>query len=235
LANLSCGCLALLLVLGNGDNLHYAGLLVIMGAIFDFFDGFAARLLKISSPVGKELDSLADVVTFGLVPAFIARDLFLHTDVATQYPMLSYFPLIIALFSALRLAKFNVDDRQTNGFIGVPTPANSLFWISLPLVAYFEQVPHPFWINSLLENGWLILIMTMITSLLLISEISLIALKFNGFGWVGNEPKYVLIIASTLLFSIFQFSAMPLVLMLYILISLFFNRQKKRLTMGSWG
>ncbi len=220
LANLSCGILALMFILGPEINLPAACFLVIVGAIFDFFDGFAARLLKISSPVGKELDSLADMVTFGLVPAFIARSLFLQTELAQEFPMLAYFPLIIALFSALRLAKFNVDERQSTGFIGMPTPANSLFWISLPLVMEFQELPYPFWIAGLIENGWVILIMSAVTSLLLISEIPLIALKFKGFGWKGNEPKFVLILGSVLLLAVFQFSAMPLVLALYIILSL---------------
>ncbi len=227
LANLSCGCLAILLILQPQPNLYLACLLVVLGAIFDFFDGFAARLLGVSSPVGKELDSLADVVTFGLVPAFIARSLFLQTELANTYPLLAYLPLVIALFSALRLAKFNVDTRQTHGFIGMPTPANALLWISFPLVMEFQPDSYPFWIAPFITNGWAILVLVLVSSLLLISELPLIALKFKGFSWAGNESKFILIVGSVVLAAIFHFAAMPIILLLYLVLSMTFQSKNK--------
>lgn len=222
LANALCGCLAIIFILADQPDLYLASLLVLLGAVLDFFDGFAARLLNISSPVGKELDSLADVITFGLVPALIARHLFLQTELATSYPLLGYFPLIIALFSALRLAKFNVDTRQSTGFIGMPTPANTLLWIAFPLTLATANAPFPIWIEPFISSGLAILLLCVISSVLLISELPLLALKFNGFGWKGNESKYILIAGSLALLAVFLFAALPLILLLYLLISAVF-------------
>ncbi|MES2630027.1 MAG: CDP-diacylglycerol--serine O-phosphatidyltransferase [Bacteroidota bacterium] len=225
MGNALCGCLAITFILGDQPDLFTASLLVLAGAVLDFFDGFAARLLKISSPLGGELDSLADVITFGLVPAFIARHLLLQTELAQTYPLIGYFPLIIALFSALRLAKFNVDTRQSLGFIGLPTPANTLLWIAFPLTVATTSAPNPFWIAPFISNGYAIMVLAVISSFLLISEIPLIALKFKGFGWKGNESKFVLVAGSVVLGAIFQFAALPLILVLYVGLSVVFNNK----------
>ena len=131
-ANLLCGCLAITQIAES--NLLIASLLVLLGAFFDFFDGLAARVLKVGSELGAQLDSLADMITFGLVPAYLAFEWLNQLD----YSILNYSAFLIAIFSAVRLAKFNIDDRQSTSFIGVPTPANALFWISIPLI--FWQV-----------------------------------------------------------------------------------------------
>ena len=125
-ANLFCGCLAITQIAEG--NFTIASLLVLLGAFFDFFDGLAARALKVGSPLGAQLDSLADMVTFGLVPAYLAFELLNNLD----YSILNCSAFLIAIFSAVRLAKFNIDDRQSTSFIGVPTPANALFWIGIP-------------------------------------------------------------------------------------------------------
>ncbi len=226
LANALCGCLAITFILAPEPDLFLASLLVLLGALLDFFDGFAARLLKIGGPLGAELDSLADVISFGLVPAFIARHLFLGTELAQEFPWMAYLPLIIALFSALRLAKFNVDTRQAMGFIGLPTPANTLLWIAFPLTLATADT-HPIWIEPFITNGYAILILCAVSSLMLISEIPLIALKFKGFGWKGNEPKFILVGGSLVLFGIFLFAALPLILLLYIGLSLFFKDKQE--------
>ena len=226
LANASCGCIALTFILSPEPDLFGASLLVLLGALLDFFDGFAARMLKISGPLGAELDSLADVITFGLVPAFIARHLFLHTALGTEYHLLSYLPLAIALFSALRLAKFNVDTRQAMGFIGLPTPANTLLWIAFPLTMATADAPYPLWIAPFIENGYAILVLCAVSCFMLISEIPLIALKLKGFGWKGNEPKFILILGAAVLAAIFQVAALTLILLLYVVLSLFAPKAK---------
>lgn len=219
LCNLFCGCLAIAKVTGEDHNLFYASLFVIAGAIFDFLDGFAARLLRVTSSIGKELDSLADMVTFGLVPAMIAQKLLIDTGYFYTKSYLWYVPLIIALFSALRLAKFNVDTRQTHGFIGMPTPANALLWISFPLVNATSGGHLPFWIAPFLTNGYAILALSVLTAFLLVSNIPMIAIKFKHFKWLGNRPRYSLIIISLVLLPIFRFAAIPIILLLYIFLS----------------
>lgn len=227
LANAGCGCLALTFILNDHPDLFAASMLVLLGALLDFFDGFAARLLKIGGPLGAELDSLADLITFGLVPAFIARHLFLQTALGTEYHLLSYAPLVIALFSALRLAKFNVDTRQALGFIGLPTPANTLLWISFPLTIATMDAPYPLWIAPFVENGYAILVLSAVSCFMLISEIPLIALKFKGFGWKGNEAKFILVLGSAVLFSIFRYAALPLIMVLYVGLSLAMPKAKE--------
>jgi CDP-diacylglycerol--serine O-phosphatidyltransferase len=163
---------------------------IIIGATFDFFDGMSARLLKVSSPIGKELDSLADDVTFGVAPSTILFSQLIVMDfpeslsgIADYLPFAAY---IMAAFSALRLAKFNLDERQTMGFIGLPTPANALFWGSL-IVGLNNWLCNVSW-------GWLLLIvMMLISSWLLVSEIPMFALKFKHWGWKGNELRYCFI------------------------------------------
>lgn len=183
--NLISGCIATSFAFA-GQPL-WALLWIIIGAVFDFFDGMSARLLKVSSPIGKELDSLADDVTFGVAPStmifwylgVLEYPAFLQ-PVSTLIPFLAY---IMAAFSALRLAKFNLDTRQTTSFIGLPTPANALFWGSLIVIS-----------PSFIENsswGWLmILILAGVSSYLLICEMPMFALKFKQWGWKGNELKY---------------------------------------------
>ena len=160
---------------------------IIIGAVFDFFDGMSARLLHVSSPIGKELDSLADDVTFGVAPATIVfSQLFVMEYpefLEPLRPWLPYAAFIIAAFSALRLAKFNLDERQTTSFIGVPTPANALFWGSL-------VVSSPSWINSQSWSVFLILVLILCTSFLLVCELPLFALKFKQWSFKGNEVKY---------------------------------------------
>ncbi len=183
--NLISGCIATSYAFGG--NAEMALLWIIIGATFDFFDGMSARLLHVSSPIGKELDSLADDVTFGVAPATIV---FSHIYVMEfpaylepLRPWLPYAAFIIAAFSALRLAKFNLDERQTTSFIGVPTPANALFWGSL-------IVSSPSW---LVNNSWslyIILAMILTTSYLLVCEMPLFALKFKHWSFKGNEVKY---------------------------------------------
>ena len=183
--NLISGCIATSYAFGGSPKL--ALLWIIIGATFDFFDGMSARLLHVSSPIGKELDSLADDVTFGVAPATIVfSQLFVMNYPQALEPLRPYLPyaaFIIAAFSALRLAKFNLDERQTTSFIGVPTPANALFWGSL-------IVFDPFWLSCSIWSIWIVLALILITSYLLVCEMPLFALKFKQWSYKGNEIKY---------------------------------------------
>lgn len=192
--NLVSGCIAT--TCAYTGKIELALTWIIIGAIFDFFDGMSARLLHVSSPIGKELDSLADDVTFGVAPSTM---IYWQMSVM-EYPtflepyreFLPYFAFVMAAFSALRLAKFNLDERQTTSFIGLPTPANALFWGSLII---FKP---DFLIN---ENYSLVIIIAWIciSSYLLVSELPMFALKFKQWGWKGNEVKYCFAILSLVL------------------------------------
>lgn len=220
-ANLLCGCVGIVEVFHN-NMLLSCGLIVLAG-VFDFLDGFVARLLKVSSPIGKELDSLADVVTFGVLPAIIVYQLLMRSVpdlVDIWIPNLAF---LIAVCSALRLAKFNIDPRQSDSFIGVPTPANALLIASLPFIAHYYPVWEPIIVNT--TN---LLILTAVMSFLMVSELPLFALKFKSFGWWGNEIRYFFLIASLILLILLGVVAVPLVIGLYIATSAVANLAKRK-------
>ena len=168
-------------------------LFIIIGAVFDFFDGMLARLLSVSGPMGKELDSLADDITFGFAPSAIVFSLLKEVD----YPefllpisdIVPYFAFIIAVFSALRLGKFNIDPRQSSSFIGLPTPANALFWGSLVVGGHDFLISHSF-------NALYLIILIIFMSWLLISEIPMFSLKFKSLSWKKNKISYIFLIIS---------------------------------------
>lgn len=232
LGNLLCGCFGIVFVF-QGE-LTYAAYLIFVAGILDFLDGFVARLLKQHSAIGKELDSLADMVTFGVLPAFIVARLisdtmhkdsflsnFVSSSVVSQisFHPLSYVAFILALFSALRLAKFNVDTRQSDSFIGVPTPANAFVVASFPLILEFNSNYDFIVYNNVFLIGY-----SLLMSYLLVSEIPLFALKFKNFSWVDNKIKYIFIILSVILLVVLQFLGIPLVIFLYIALSLINNK-----------
>lgn len=210
LANLLSGVLGIIWVL-DGQLLHGA-YFVLISAGFDFFDGFAARLLKVQSSLGKELDSLADVVSFGVLPGIL---LYALTKSHTDSAWLPYFTLIVPLLSAYRLAKFNLDTRQTDRFIGLPTPANALFLSTLPhLVLLWPSLAA--WMYApaaLIAIAWG-------CSLLLVAELPLIALKFKNFTFSENKFRYVLLFLGASFFAAFQLAGFPLVILAYLLLSL---------------
>ena len=189
---------------------------IIIGAVFDFFDGMSARLLGVSSPIGKELDSLADVVTFGVAPStIIFFELLVMEYPAFLEPARDIVPFaafIMAAFSALRLAKFNLDERQATSFIGLPTPANALFWGSLIVGA-----------KEIVEcSPWMVLVvlaMVLLSSWLLVAELPLFALKFKHWGWKGNEVKYIFVLTSALLLAIFRISGFAIIIAWYVILS----------------
>jgi CDP-diacylglycerol--serine O-phosphatidyltransferase len=205
--NLLCGCFGIVFLLENRD--VPAAYFVWAACVFDFLDGFVARMLKVSSPIGKELDSLADVVSFGVLPALVMYKLI---GANTTMESLPYVGFTIAAFSALRLAIFNVDTRQSDSFIGLNTPANTLFITSLPLL--------PESVTSWLYQEWLLVVITLVFSLLLVSPIKIFALKFKNFSWGDNKIRFTFLLISVLLILLLQLSAIPLIILLYIGMSL---------------
>lgn len=218
--NLIAGCVATYWAFCG--NYGLALLFIVIGAVFDFFDGMTARLLHVSSPIGKELDSLADDITFGFAPSAILFD-YLNTfdtfDELLPFRWLGYLAFVMAAFSALRLAKFNLDERQTLGFIGLPTPANALFWGAL--IAGAGDV-----ISTLPYAPWLILLGINISCYLLVSEIPMFALKFKTWGWKGNEIKYVFILTCIPLLLLLGISGLAVIIAWYVLLSAFCKTKK---------
>lgn len=198
---------------------QWAFIMIICGAVFDFFDGMAARALGISSPIGKELDSLADVVTFGVAPSAMIFQLFglvQYPEVLQPYAAyLPYSAFLIAAFSALRLAKFNLDERQTSSFIGLPTPANALFWSAL-------IVGQPAFLASPRFNAVFLFLFMLMFCFLLIAEIPLFSLKFKNFEWTENRVKFIFIAGCLALFILMQdiATALALIILWYILLSM---------------
>ena len=213
--NLFCGCIASYMAFG-GD-FRMAMLFIVLGAVFDFFDGMTARLLKVSSPIGKELDSLADNITFGLAPSAIVFSLFKEVSMPDFLSGVSeyvpYCAFIISVFSALRLAKFNLDERQTSSFIGMPTPANALFWSSLAISLHendgFMQV----------FNALYLLLLVVVMSLLLVSELPMFALKFKNLSFQSNKIRYIFLLVSVLLLVFWGITGLAAVILWYILLS----------------
>lgn len=211
--NLVSGCIATTFAFAGNPKM--AMFWIIMGAVFDFFDGMVARLLNVSSPIGKELDSLADDVTFGVAPsAIVFSELFTLQYPALQglQPYIPYCAFLIAAFSALRLAKFNLDDRQTTSFIGLPTPANALFWGS------FIIGGHTF-IESFRWGVPLILIMICLSCYLLVAEFPMFALKFKKWSWKGNEVKYIFILSCIPMLLFLGYSAFSAIIAWYVILS----------------
>lgn len=215
--NLVCGVLAIGFAM-NGYLIEGA-YLVFLAGIFDFLDGFAARLLKISSEIGKQLDSLADVVTFGVAPGFFVYVLFQDFYGAESY--IVYLPLLIPVFSALRLAKFNVDDRQSERFIGLPTPAHALFWVSLPF--YMNWVGADSVLFNQMNHYYAFPVLLVVFSFLLVSELPLMSLKFKSMKLRENAFRFVLIGMAIVIFAFIQFAGIPIIILLYLIISIIEN------------
>lgn len=213
--NLLSGCLGI--VAAFEGNLIFAGYAVVIAALLDFFDGFAARLLKAYSEIGKELDSLADVVSFGVLPAAIVYHLFLQApqlDGLSNY--LNYSAFFIAVFSALRLAKFNIDERQTENFIGLPTPANALLAASLPQIILNGGA----FTAAYILNPFFLFIYSLGTSFLLVMEVPLISLKFRNMSVSANLFRYILLFSGLISVLIFKFAAVPIIIFIYIVLSI---------------
>ena len=210
--NLFSGCIAVYLAFKG--NYQGAFIAILLSAVFDFFDGFAARWFKAYSPMGKELDSLADVVSFGMAPGALVFSLLSETNI---WEWLPYAAFAIPVFSALRLAKFNIDERQTNSFIGLPVPANAIFWAGL--VYSFS----PF----LLNNGWLLCFLIGLFSYFLVSEIPMFSLKFKSVAWKDNQIQYLFLLVCFIILLIFRLDAFSMLIGWYILLSIGISLFKK--------
>lgn len=197
--NLAIGCGGIFYVLT--ESREVAIYFVILAGILDFLDGFAARLLKVHSEIGKQLDSLADLISFGLLPAFF---LLVWMQETTPYYWVA---ILIVIFSAIRLAKFNIDDSQTDSFVGLPTPANAIMITSLVFLPF--------------ELYWYTLIsICILSSILLVSPVRLLALKFSSFSWQGNEPRWILIFGALILMIVFQWTFFPFLIPFYLVVSI---------------
>lgn len=216
--NLISGCIAVSYAFMGMYGMAF--LFIVTGAVFDFFDGMSARLLGVSSPIGKELDSLADVVTFGVAPSAMIFTLLDTLEYpAALHPVSAFIPYVaflIAAFSALRLAKFNLDERQTTSFIGMPTPANALFWASLITGSETLLYSSSYTIAAVIA-------LVLVCSWLLVAEIPMFALKFKTWVWRGNEIKYVFVLTSLLLLLIFRMSGFAAVIAWYVILSAISN------------
>lgn len=221
--NLICGCIATGFAL-KGD-FSMAMTFIVMGAVFDFFDGFMARLLHVSSAIGKELDSLADCITFGFAPAAIVSALLrlapLPVANETFAMVFPYVAFLIAAFSAVRLAKFNLDERQSTTFYGLPTPANALFWSALALGTHE-------WVSETSWSVYLLLLGIACSSWILVADIPMFALKFKDYSFAHNKLRYGFIIASAALLLFAGWTGFSVVILLYILTSLVANAVAKQ-------
>lgn len=212
--NLLCGCLALTFIF-RGE-LVTGAYFVGIAAVADFFDGLLARALRVSSPIGKDLDSLADMVSFGVVPGVIMFKLLSHgAEYGGLAVWLPYASFIITIFSALRLAKFNNDTRQTTSFIGLPTPACTLVVASLPLILAQDS----FDLKNLILNPWLLIGLTILLSGLLVAELPLFALKFKNLRWLGNRRRFIFVALALVLVLTLHAAGIPLAVLLYVLLS----------------
>jgi len=234
LGNLSSGLMAILLIL-NG---HYvwAGFFTFLGAFFDFFDGMVARLLGVSGELGKQMDSLADMVSFGVVPGmamftmlklanadvssqvFYANEnlnVLIHTDTVYALP-----GFLITLFSALRLAKFNIDARQSSSFVGVPTPAITLFVLSIFLISVLGQSNM---IESVVSTPYMLYIITILASYSLVAELPLFAMKFKVWNWQENKIRWIFVAIVIALLAMFQLVAIPMIIIVYVILSVINN------------
>jgi CDP-diacylglycerol--serine O-phosphatidyltransferase len=242
LGNLFCGTIATILAV-QGDFVM-AGLFVIIGIFLDFFDGFAARLLNVSGELGKQLDSLADMVTSGVVPGIIMFNLLYQSsfkNLDTQFidegispviisndyifSWISYIGLLLTLGAGYRLAKFNIDTRQSESFIGLPTPAMSLFVISLPLI---QEYATNVWVHNLISNNYFLIAVTLVLTYLMNAEIPLFSLKFKEYSLKNNLVKYFFLVTSLALIVTLNFISAPIIIILYVLLSIaqeFYSRK----------
>ncbi len=222
LLNLLCGCIAL--VFAGEANFEMAFFFVCLGIFFDFFDGFFARLFRVSSPLGLQLDSLADMVTSGVVPGFVLFKMLSNS--VNSDPSLIYLPylgFIVTLGSCYRLANFNIDTRQTDSFIGLPTPANALFILSLPLILKNSD---SLLVLELLINPWVLLFISMLSAFILNAEIPLFALKIKKFNLKDNALQLFFLLISILLLVYLQFAGVALIIVFYVLLSIITNKFK---------
>jgi CDP-diacylglycerol--serine O-phosphatidyltransferase len=214
-ANLFSGCVGI--VFAFQENLVFAAYALFLAAIFDFFDGFASRVLRAFSGIGKDLDSLADMVSFGFLPSAIMYELFLQSpQIPKISPYLDFIAFLISVFSALRLAKFNNDTRQSESFIGLPTPANAILIASLPMIKEY----YPNFAQHYILNQYILAAFVVVMCALLVAEIPMMSLKFKNADFNKNIYRYLLLLFSAILILFFKFAAVPVVIVIYITLSI---------------
>ncbi|HSG67900.1 MAG TPA: CDP-diacylglycerol--serine O-phosphatidyltransferase [Bacteroidales bacterium] len=216
LLNLLSGCMAIVAV--SETDLVLASWWIILAAIFDLLDGLTARLLNAASEIGKQLDSLADVVSFGVAPGFILYAMIGEAAGTGGFSFLAYAGFLIPLFSALRLAKFNIDPGQKYDFIGLPTPVTALFILSIPIALDCSDVVIP-WFNDLMTDYRMLVAIAVGLSALMVSPLHLFSLKFRSRLWQHNRGRIILIVAGLALFLTFRFASVPFTVLFYILLS----------------
>ena len=230
--NLISGLISISLVLQN--HLVWAAVFIFIAAVFDYLDGTAARLLKAYSELGKQLDSLADLVSFGVAPGLIIFQLLsIHCsngcNILERWNIVPYLALLIPVCSALRLAKFNIDPRQEINFIGLPTPANAIFFASIPMIIYIQDRIHTFveldFMVALFANPRVLSVLAVFFSYLLISDFRLFSMKFKSMSWKENQHRYLFLILSLILLLIFSISAVPMVILVYLLLSVVYQKK----------
>lgn len=228
LLNLFCGCIAVVFV--SKDQFEMAFIFVCLGIFLDFFDGFFARLFKVSGPLGLQLDSLADMVTSGVVPGFVMFKMMQSSSTYMSEGWLQFFPylgFIITLGSCYRLAKFNIDTRQTDSFIGLPTPANALFILSLPLVLEHYS-GESLMVLEILTEKWVLLLISLFSAYILNAEIPLFSLKIKKFNFKDNALQVIFLASSVLFLFLWDYLAIPLVIIFYVLLSVINNKLLKK-------
>ncbi len=214
-ANLFSGCIGI--VFAFKGELETAAYFVLLSGIFDFFDGMVARLLNVKSEIGKQLDSLADMISFGFLPGIVMFKLLSLSDYQSTY--LPYLGFVITIFSALRLAKFNIDERQNEDFIGLNTPMNTLFIVSLPFIA--KDYP------EIVGSSIILISIISLTSYLLVSEIKIFSFKLSDLDWRKNKMKFIFLFLSLILIAFLKFVAIPFILILYITLSILHFKNDK--------
>jgi CDP-diacylglycerol--serine O-phosphatidyltransferase len=209
--NLLFGCIAIIDAFQN--NPIGASWMIVYAAIADFFDGMAARLLKAHSPIGKELDSLADVVSFGVAPGMILFQLI------GTHPF-NWIGLLIPIFAAIRLAKFNIDTHQTFYFIGLPTPANALFIASFPLIIHNDSYWQSVYLSNVSFTVWFFVALAFVCSAMMVLPVKLFSLKLKDTSWTNNKTRYTFVILSVICFLLLGYTSVPIIMLLYVILSL---------------
>ncbi len=242
LLNLVFGCIAIILILQpvnsilllqsgeliiqSPERLILASFFIFAAGVVDFFDGFVARLMKVSSEMGKQLDSLSDVVTFGVAPSLIMYQLlrmsFLKSESALDTSVIYLLPaLLIACCAAWRLAKFNIDVRQATTFFGVPTPITAMVVAALPFVIWYNQ-----WnLSELLLNSWVLYAITIVLSVMMVVDVPIMSLKFKDYSFKNNQPKFILVGLAILFLIVFKWAAIPLIYVCYVALSLLLRKK----------
>ncbi len=214
--NLLSGCIGILLAFHN--QAAFAAVMIGFAALFDFLDGLVARLLHVKSVIGKELDSLADVVSFGVLPGALVYVLLATTSSNYLLPFIGF---VIPVCSALRLAKFNLDTRQTESFLGLPVPAHAIFWGGVTLLGFAETDNSANLMMKMVFNQpFVVVIFTIMLSLLLVSELPMFSFKFKNLGWDGNETRFGFLGSAIILTILLGVGALPVIILLYVLISI---------------